>query len=43
MVVMENQTKSEDGKKQVSIASRWLITTQKEGDQWKISHMAQVI
>ncbi|NDJ90679.1 hypothetical protein [Mycolicibacter kumamotonensis] len=43
LVAVENTGKSPDGKQDVSAASRWLLTAQKEGDQWKISNLNQVL
>lgn len=43
LVAVENSGKSPDGKQDVSVASRWLLTAQKEGDQWKISNLNQVL
>lgn len=43
LVAVENSGKSPDGKQDVSAASRWLLTAQKEGDQWKISNLNQVL
>ncbi len=43
LVAVENSGKSPDGKQDVSVASRWLLTAEKEGDQWKISHLNQVL
>jgi Mce-associated membrane protein len=43
LVAVENSGKTPDGKQDVSVASRWLLTAQKEGDQWKISNLNQVL
>lgn len=43
LVATENRGKSADRKQDVTVAYRWLVTAQKEGDQWKISDLAQVI
>ncbi|MEO6793179.1 MAG: mammalian cell entry protein [Mycobacterium sp.] len=43
LVAVENSGKSPDGKQDVSVATRWLLTAQKEGDQWKISNLNQVL
>lgn len=43
LVATENRGRSPDGKQDVNVAYRWLVTAQKEGDQWKISNLAQVI
>jgi len=43
LVAVENSGKSADGEQDVSVASRWLLTAQREGDQWKISHLNQVL
>ncbi|WP_343600743.1 mammalian cell entry protein [Mycobacterium sp.] len=43
LVAAEVNGKSPDGKKTVDVASRWLVTAQKEGNQWKISSLVQVI
>lgn len=43
LVAVENSGKSPDGKRDVKVATRWLATAQKEGDQWKISNLSQVL
>lgn len=43
LVAVENSGKSPDGKQTISVASRWLLTAEKEGDQWKISNLNQVL
>ncbi|KLO27342.1 MULTISPECIES: hypothetical protein [Mycobacteriaceae] len=43
LVAVENSGKSSDGKHDVKVATRWLATAQKEGDQWKISNLNQVL
>ncbi|CAJ1496089.1 hypothetical protein [[Mycobacterium] holstebronense] len=43
LVAVENTGKSPDGKHDVKVATRWLATAQKEGDQWKISNLNQVL
>ncbi|UQX10883.1 mammalian cell entry protein [Candidatus Mycobacterium methanotrophicum] len=43
LVASQVSSKSPDGKKTVDVASRWLVTAQKEGDQWKISSLVQVV
>jgi Mce-associated membrane protein len=43
LVATEVSGKSPSGKGDVDFASRWLVTAQKEGDQWKISSLIQVI
>ena len=43
LVAVENTGKSPDGKQNVNVASRWLLTVVKEGDQWKISNLNQVL
>lgn len=43
LVAVENSSKSPDGKHDIKVASRWLATAQKEGDQWKISNLNQVL
>lgn len=43
LVAVENSGKSPDGEHDVKVATRWLTTAQKEGDQWKISDLNQVL
>jgi Mce-associated membrane protein len=43
LVAATNTTKSPDGKTVVESGSRWVVTAIKEGDQWKISNLIQVI
>lgn len=43
LVAVENSGKSADGKHDVRVATRWLATAKKEGDQWKISNLNQVL
>ncbi|MEB3020202.1 mammalian cell entry protein [[Mycobacterium] crassicus] len=43
LVAVENTGKSPDGKRDAKVATRWLATAQKEGDQWKISNLSQVL
>lgn len=43
LVAVENSGKSPDGKRDVRVATRWLATAKKEGDQWKISNLNQVL
>ncbi|MEO8816026.1 MAG: mammalian cell entry protein [Mycobacterium sp.] len=38
-----NLTSRADEKKTISRAYRWLVTAKREGDQWKISELVQVI
>jgi Mce-associated membrane protein len=42
LVATDVSVKSPDGK-QVDAAYRWLVTAEKEGEQWKISSLLQVI
>jgi Mce-associated membrane protein len=43
LVAMKSTTKSPDGKSTIESGSRWLATAIKEGQQWKISNLIQVI
>jgi Mce-associated membrane protein len=43
LVATKIATKSPDGKSTVESGSRWVVTTVKEGQQWKISQLVQVI
>jgi Mce-associated membrane protein len=43
LVVTEVRYKSPDGKQTVENTNRWVLTAQREGDQWKISGLQQVI
>lgn len=43
LVAVENTGKSADGKRDLKVATRWLATARKEGDQWKISNLNQVL
>ncbi|BBY33812.1 mammalian cell entry protein [Mycolicibacter minnesotensis] len=43
LVAVENSGKSPDGKQDVKVATRWIATAEKEGDQWKISSLNQVL
>ncbi len=43
LVATKVSTKSPDGKTTVESGSRWIATTIKEGQQWKISQLIQVI
>lgn len=43
LVATDVTTASADGKNSVDIAYRWVVTAKQEGDQWKISNLAQVI
>ncbi|MEB3051115.1 mammalian cell entry protein [Mycolicibacter sp. MYC123] len=43
LVAVENTGKTADGKHDVRAATRWLATALKEGDQWKISNLNQVL
>ena len=43
LVATKISTKSPDGKSMVESGSRWVATAIKEGQQWKISHLIQVI
>ncbi|CAJ1493035.1 mammalian cell entry protein [[Mycobacterium] kokjensenii] len=43
LVAVENSGKTADGKHQIKVATRWLTTALKEGDQWKISNLTQVL
>lgn len=43
LVATEISSKSPDGRQNANVAYRWLVTVQREGDQWKISNLAQVI
>lgn len=43
LVVTNVSTPTPDDKDTVDIAYRWVATSQREGDQWKISNLVQVI
>jgi Mce-associated membrane protein len=43
LVATKITTKSPDGKQTVESGSRWVATAVKEGQQWKISNLIQVI
>lgn len=43
LVATEVSSKPPDDKKTVDAAYRWLVTAKREGDQWKISSLVQVI
>ncbi|HEX2285231.1 MAG TPA: mammalian cell entry protein [Mycobacterium sp.] len=43
LVATKITTKSPDGKSMIESGSRWVATTIKEGQQWKISQLIQVI
>jgi Mce-associated membrane protein len=43
MVATEVTFKSPDGKQKFDNTNRWVVTAQREGNQWKISSMQQVI
>ncbi len=43
LVAMKVTEKSPDGKTTIESGSRWIATTIKEGQQWKISNLVQVI
>lgn len=43
MVATDVSFKSPDGKQTLDNTNRWVVTTQREGDQWKISGLQQVI
>lgn len=43
LVATEVTSKSSDGKQTIENTNRWVLTAQREGDQWKISGLQQVI
>lgn len=43
LLAMKVTSKTPDGKSTIESGSRWLATTVKEGQQWKISNLIQVI
>jgi Mce-associated membrane protein len=43
LVATKISTKSPDGKSTIESGNRWVATTIKEGQQWKISNLIQVI
>ena len=43
LVATEVTYKSPDRKQTIANTSRWVLTAQREGDQWKISSLQQVI
>jgi len=43
LVATEVTSKSPDGKQTIENTNRWVLTAQREGDQWKISSLQQVI
>ena len=43
LVATEVTYKSHDGKQTIESTNRWVLITQREGDQWKISGLQQVI
>jgi Mce-associated membrane protein len=43
MVATDITVKSPDGKQKIDNANRWVVTAQREGNQWKISSLQQVI
>ena len=43
MVATDVTFKSPDGKQIIDNTNRWVVTAQREGNQWKISSLQQVI
>jgi Mce-associated membrane protein len=43
MVATDISSKTPDGKQKIQTTNRWVVTAQREGKQWKISSMQQVI
>ncbi len=43
MVATDVTFKSPDGKQTLDNTNRWVVTAQREGNQWKISSLQQVI
>ena len=43
MVATDISSKTPDGKQKIEATNRWVVTAQREGNQWKISSMQQVI
>ena len=43
MVATDITSKSPDGKQKLDNTNRWVVTAQREGNQWKISSLQQVI
>ena len=43
LVATEVTYQSSDGKQKIESTNRWVLTAQREGDQWKISSLQQVI
>jgi Mce-associated membrane protein len=43
MVATDVSSKSPDGKQKIEITNRWVVTAQREGNQWKISSLQQVL
>jgi Mce-associated membrane protein len=43
MVATDVSTKSPDGKQRIDTTNRWVVVAQREGKQWKISSLQQVI
>lgn len=43
LVAANARSKSPDGKQVFEVVTRWLVTAKKEGAQWKISSLIQVI
>ncbi|MDT5083199.1 MAG: Mce-associated rane protein, partial [Mycobacterium sp.] len=43
MVATDVTSKSPDGKQTLDNTNRWVVTAQREGNQWKISSLQQVI
>ena len=43
MVATDVSSKSPDGKQKIQNTNRWVVTAQREGNQWKISSLQQVI
>jgi Mce-associated membrane protein len=43
LVATDVTFKSADGKQVIDNTNRWVVTAQREGDQWKISNLQQVI
>jgi Mce-associated membrane protein len=43
MVATDVSSKTPDGKQKIDTTNRWLVTAQREGNQWKISSLQQVL
>jgi Mce-associated membrane protein len=43
MVATDVSSKTPDGKQKIQTTNRWVLTAQREGNQWKISSLQQVI